>query len=262
MSAIILESSLVHYEALGRGKPLLFLHDWLGSWRYWVPSMVELSSSYRAYALDFWGFGDSDKVPARYSLKGYVEQVALFMDQMGIGKIPMVGHGLGGMVACLFAAQYPERVDLLMAVCTPLVGSQIARPLSTFSGGDNPASRILGRKLSSYQEVALEAGKTDAGAVVSSVKMALEEDLTEALENLDLPVMMLYGGQDPIIQPPDRSTLDSLDYNVYPFLLEEAQHYPMLEDTNKFNRLLRDFMIHRDNWEAIQVKEEWRRRMR
>jgi len=134
--------------------------------------------------------------------------------------------------------------------------------LSTFSGGDNPASRILGRKLSSYQEVALEAGKTDATAVVSSVKTALEEDLTEALENLDLPVMMLYGGQDPIIQPPDRSTLDSLDYNVYPFLLAEAQHYPMLEDTNKFNRLLRDFMIHRDNWEAIQVKEEWRRRMR
>jgi len=50
MSAIILESSLVHYEALGRGKPLLFLHDWLGSWRYWVPTMVDMSSSFRAYA--------------------------------------------------------------------------------------------------------------------------------------------------------------------------------------------------------------------
>ena len=68
MSAVILESSLAHYEALGRGKPLLFLHGWLGSWRYWVPTMVALSSSYRTYALDFWGFGDSDNILARYSI--------------------------------------------------------------------------------------------------------------------------------------------------------------------------------------------------
>ncbi len=262
MSAIILESSLVHYEALGRGKPLLFLHDWLGSWRYWVPTMVEISSSYRAYAVDFWGFGDSDKVRTRYSLEGYVGQIGLFMSQMGIVEAPLIGHGLGGIVALRFAADYPELVEQVLVVNTPISGKQINRALSTFGGGDNPASRILGRRLNAYEEVALEAEKTDGDAVAATVRSFLNEDLTILIEDLEIPVMLVYGAQGGIIQPPDDDFFDELDYNASAFVLEEAQHYPMLEETPKFNRLLMDFLIHKDNWDAIQVKESWRRRMR
>lgn len=262
MSAIILESSLVHYEALGRGKPLLFLHDWLGSWRYWVPTMVDMSSSYRAYALDFWGFGDSDKVTGRYSVAGYVSQVELFMDQMGIGKVPIIGHGLGGVVAVHFALAHPDRAEQLMTVCTPLTSGEIARSLSGFSGGDNPAKVILGRKLKSYEEVDMEAAKTDANAVVQSVKSVLNQDLLRVLEELDLPVLLVAGQEDPIIQVPDDDILEDLDYNVFPFIFAGAQHYPMLDETSKFNRLLRDFLIHKDNWDEIEVKDEWKRRMR
>jgi pimeloyl-ACP methyl ester carboxylesterase len=74
--------------------------------------------------------------------------------------------------------------------------------------------------------------------------------------------LLIYGQQDPIIEAPDEDMLEDLDYNVYSFRFEEAQHYPMLEDTSKFNRLLRDFLMHRDNWDAYKVKDEWRRRMR
>ena len=52
MSVIVLGSDIVHYEVLGRGRPLLFLHGWVGSWRYWIPSMQAASISYRTYALD------------------------------------------------------------------------------------------------------------------------------------------------------------------------------------------------------------------
>ncbi len=57
MSAITIENDLVHYEVLGRGRPVILVHGWLGSWRYWVPAMQQLSSKYRTYALDLWGFG-------------------------------------------------------------------------------------------------------------------------------------------------------------------------------------------------------------
>jgi pimeloyl-ACP methyl ester carboxylesterase len=262
MSAIILESSLVHYEALGRGKPLLFLHDWLGSWRYWVPTMVDMSSSYRAYALDFWGFGDSDKVTTRYSVPGYVAQLELFMDQMGVSQVPIIGHGLGSVVGIYFALMYPERVDLLMTVSMPVSADHIGRPLSSFGGGDNPARTILGRRLKSYEEVDIEAAKTDGEAVVNSVRSTMDQDLLGALESLDLPILMVNGMEDPIIQPPDEDILMDLDYNVYNFAFENAQHYPMLEEASKFNRLLRDFLTYRDDWDKIQVKDEWKRRMR
>lgn len=263
MSAIILESSLVHYEALGRGKPLLFLHDWLGSWRYWVPTMMELSHSRRAYALDFWGFGDSDKTHAYYSVDGYVRQVDLFMKQMGINKIPIIGHGLGGIVALRFAKQFPDRVQQAMVVSTPISASYLSSALSGFAGGDNPASRILGRQLNSYQEVAMEADKIDSRAVVETVHSFLQEDLTLLVEDLTIPVMLVYGAQDSIIQRPPVDWLDDLDYyNAYAFLLETARHYPMLDEPTKFNRLLLDFLIHENDWDQIEVKESWRRRMR
>ena len=68
MSAILLESQIVHYEVLGRGRPLIFLHGWVGSWRYWIPAMQAASVAYRTYAIDLWGFGDTAKDPAQYTL--------------------------------------------------------------------------------------------------------------------------------------------------------------------------------------------------
>ncbi|MBN1247051.1 MAG: alpha/beta hydrolase [Anaerolineae bacterium] len=262
MSAIILESSLVHYEALGRGKPLLFLHDWLGSWRYWVPVMVEMSSTYRAYALDFWGFGDSDKVATRYSVDGYVTQVEMFMDQLGLARVPVIGHGLGGLVALYFAYAHPERVEQVMTVSVPVSSEHFARSLTSYGGGDNPARIILGRRLKAYEEVDIEAAKTDGAAVVESVRSALRQELDAILETLDLPVLLVSGEDDPIIQTPEDGLLAQFDYNVYGYAFEGVQHYPMLEETSKFTRLLRDFLTYGDDWDKINVKDEWKRRMR
>ena len=61
MSAIIIGDKIVHYEVLGRGKPILFLHGWVGSWRYWIQAMQAASTSYRAYACDMWGYGETAK---------------------------------------------------------------------------------------------------------------------------------------------------------------------------------------------------------
>lgn len=59
MSATLLDDKIVHYEVLGRGRPIIFLHGWVGSWRYWVPAMQTAVMSFRAHAFDLWGFGDT-----------------------------------------------------------------------------------------------------------------------------------------------------------------------------------------------------------
>ncbi|MBN1488246.1 MAG: alpha/beta hydrolase [Anaerolineae bacterium] len=251
MGDVLLNTGLVHYEVMGHGESLLFLHDWLGSSRYWVPSMMDLSSAYRSYALDFWGFGASDKVVTRYKVEEYVKQLVEFMDQLQLYHIPLIGHGLGGVVALLTAARYPEKARQVMAIGVPLAGEYIARVLSDFRGSDNPAQSILGRRLNLYDEVVIEAPRTDSSAIVESLKSVLVLDLQAALSSIEVPVLLIYGQQDPIVEPPVVELINELKSNMRVFLLKKAQHYPMLEDTMMFKRLLLNFLMYRGDWESI-----------
>ena len=123
MSAITIEDELVHYEVLGRGKPIILVHGWLGSWRYWVPTMQQLSTKYRCYALDLWGFGDSGKDPARYSLEKQIDLLDKFIERMGIPKVVLVGHSLGAAVVAQFAAnaETGPKVHRMLLVAPPLL---------------------------------------------------------------------------------------------------------------------------------------------
>jgi pimeloyl-ACP methyl ester carboxylesterase len=136
MSAISLNGELVHYEVLGTGRPVFLLHGWIGSWRYWVPTMQQLQAKYRMYALDLYGFGDSSKNPTRFSLEHQIALLDDFMRQLGIPKAAFIGHGLGAMLAISFARRYGERVPKLLVASAPL-----------FDPGDLDRRTPAGRKV-------------------------------------------------------------------------------------------------------------------
>lgn len=124
MSAITVGSDLVHYEVLGRGgRPVILVHGWLGSWRYWIPTMRQLQLKYRVYALDLFGFGDSSKNPERYTINQQIELLDDFMKQLGIPKAAILAHGLGAHVAIEFAKLYPDKVARMLLVSAPLFDS-------------------------------------------------------------------------------------------------------------------------------------------
>ncbi len=137
MSAITIENDLVHYEVLGRGRPVILLHGWLGSWRYWVPAMRQLSMQYRVYALDLWGFGDTAHEAKFYGFPAQVKLLDQFMTKMGIEKAALVGHDLGAAVIARFAANEPTRVPRLLMVCPPLF--RFAPNAGSPAGGALPA---------------------------------------------------------------------------------------------------------------------------
>ncbi len=120
MSAITIENELVHYEVLGRGRPVILVHGWLGSWRYWVPAMRQLAGKYRTYAVDLWGFGDSGRNADFYKFDAEVKLLGEFMERLGIKKAALIGHDLGAAVAARYALKHPERVPKLMVIAPPL----------------------------------------------------------------------------------------------------------------------------------------------
>jgi len=260
MSAIIIDSGLVHYEALGRGKPLLLLHGWLGSWRYWVPVMEELSIEHRVYAFDMWGFGDSDRRDGRYDVESYVQLLDAFIENLGIlhMPLPVVGHALGAVIALLWAARNPDRIDRIMAVSLPLVGTSINRRLMT-SEALTLFDRAFIRQPSNFEALQLETGKAHEEAIVSSVHSVMGLDMQRELSRVNLPVLLVSGERDDIIAPVPEGELDS--EFVRGITLSDSRHFPMLDECPKFNRLLRDFLVAQDV-NSLSLKEEWRRKSR
>lgn len=261
MSAIVINEGLVHYEVIGRGRPLVFIHGWLGSWRYWVPTMEELSVNHRTYALDLWGFGDSDKPGRFYSINAYVELLGQFLDKLGVVHPTLVGHALGGVVALLFASQASDRVDQVVGVSVPLVGEAINRPLTSFSGSQDALMRLAARR-AKFPEVEMEVHKTDVSAVTDSMHSVIESDLRPVLPPLNIPVLLVYGGDDPLIKSPQQEWLQNCTDNVRAISVDGAHHFPMLEERNKFNRLLKDFLEAGDDLASLELKDEWQRRLR
>ncbi len=262
MSVVTLDGEIIHYEVLGRGRPIFFLHGWVGSWRYWVPTMQAASMGYRAYALDMWGFGDSAKRTAKYSLENQVSLLDQFMEQLGIAKIALVGHGLGAVVALSFAARNPRLVDRVMVSSLPLgYGSVNARLRS--SPVADLADWLLG-KLPGMESARMEAPKADPQAVQISLDNLQTINTLDIVQNMNTSCLMVYGQNDPAVQIPSQEAVAGLPEQFHTIVFEQAGHFPMLDDPNKFNRLLNDFLAlaSGESPRQLQLKEEWKRRVR
>lgn len=121
MSAITTDNGdIIHYEILGRGRPVVFVHTWVGSWRYWASTMTLLNVKFRVYAVDLFGYGDSARNPARYTQEHQLALLEDFMSKLGISKAAMVGHGLGALLVTEFARRHPDVVPRMMLVSAPL----------------------------------------------------------------------------------------------------------------------------------------------
>lgn len=259
MSALIVDGQMVHYEVLGRGPGLVFVHGWLGSWRYWVPTMQTLSARYRTYAIDLWGFGDSAKQRERYTLEAQTALLFRFMDQLGIPKAAFVGHALGGAIVLRFADQHPEMAARLMAVSVPLVGAAL-NPRFAGAAAASLLDWLLGRAPAADQ-IGAEANKADPTAIESSVRAVMEADLRVELSRMGVPCLLVHGERDPAVAAPQEAWFDGMHPSFHRITFDESRHFPMIEEGAKFNRLLQDFLESED-LKSLQLKEEWRRRVR
>ena len=262
MSAIILRDEIVHYEVLGRGRPTIFLHDWVGSWRYWIPSMQAASVSFRAYALDLWGFGDTAKNTSYYSIDQQLSLLEEFLEELGIGKIALVGHGLGAVLGLLYAARYPGDVDRILAVSLPPKESAI-QPRLRLGDPAELADWLLGRTPAT-EAAWLEASKADPRAIALSLVSLQSLDLPALPARANTPCLIVHGLDDPAITPLPAEQIAALPEPVHAIPFEACGHFPMLDEPSRFNRLLMDFLglPSGASPRQLQLKEEWKRRVR
>jgi pimeloyl-ACP methyl ester carboxylesterase len=273
VSAIYLDNRLVHYEVFGRGQPIIFLHSWVGSWRYWVSTMDTVAERYRAYALDFWGFGESEREQGKFTIEEYRQMLLAFMDQIGLKQAHLVGHGLGGMVAIRAAHTNPERFLRVVTVSTPLQGHvlrEFVKPgtLSRLLGHNSPAnvwSKLVSQIPIDDDEVQQELQEDTKNlqpAVVQGVQESiLNTDLLHELQELEtIPLLAVYGEKDALVPPEHAEWLSHENGRPHQLIvLPRANHFPFLEQSSTFGRLLLDFLVSEGT--PVEIKEQWRRRV-
>ena len=262
MSAIILDGSMVHYEALGRGRPIVFLHGWVGSWRYWVNSMQIASTSFRAYALDLFGFGDTTRDPLRYSLERQADLVNRFLEEMGIGKVALVGHDLGALVGFSYLKQWPKTVDRMMAINCPLEYDSVNARMRTASMAE--LVEWLAARTPEATSALADASKADPQAVSASMAGLQANNLLAGVRDLGVPCLFVYGPNDPAVTMPTQEKTDTFPNHMHQINLEGAGHFPMVDNPTQFNRLMTDFLALDSGVSPreLQMKEEWKRRVR
>lgn len=261
MSAVILDGAMVHYEALGRGRPIVFLHGWVGSWRYWINAMQAASTSFRAYAVDLFGFGDSDRSKTQYAVEKQAEMLGRFLDNLGIGKIALVGHDLGALVGFHYLKNRHESVDRMMAINVPLNYELLVTRMRTTPASDL-AEWLTGRQPEAMTALS-DASKTDPEAVSVSMSSLHAYGIFPEVRNFGVPCLFVYGANNPAFT--SAPSLDSvLPTHMHQINFENSGHFPMLDNVPQFNRLLVDFLALESGVSPteLQMKEEWKRRVR
>lgn len=111
---------LPYVECGERGGPaLVLLHAWGESLHAFSRLLALLPAELHAFAMDQRGHRDADKPASGYALVDYADDVAAFMDSVGLASAVILGSSSGGYVAQRFALDHPERVGGLVLVGAP-----------------------------------------------------------------------------------------------------------------------------------------------
>src|SRR5262245_33217315 len=135
---LAVETVMIHghrcaYVKTGRGPALLLLHGLGCDHHTWDPVLPWLSRRFTVIAPDLFGHGQSDKPRGDYSVAGYANIVRDLLAVLGIERVTVVGHSLGGGVAMQFAYQYPERTERLVLLAPGGMGSEVSVLLRALS---------------------------------------------------------------------------------------------------------------------------------
>nr|AIA13103.1 Unknown Function [uncultured bacterium] len=144
-----------------------------------------------------------------------------------------------------------------------------SNPLLGLLTGIKPAAllvRHVDRDAPDLDKLRAEVEKTDEAAILRSAQSFAGINLAMELHRLPSPTLLLHGKDDPLLPAPSDELIEQIargkaEGNLLAFVEPDLRHFPMLEITAKFNRLLMDFFDAQD-LTNVQFKDQWRRTMR
>jgi pimeloyl-ACP methyl ester carboxylesterase len=274
----------LYYEEHGSGTPLLFVHEFAGDHRSWLPQVHHFARRYRVLVYAARGYPPSDVPtdPAQYGQYRAVDDAISVLDAAGAERAHVVGNSMGGFTAIHLGLRHPDRITSVVAsgcgygahpdlqerfraeseaiaVAFETEGSQ---GMSTWYGvGPARVQYQAKDPLGHAEHVRVLAEHDPVGAALTMRAVQKERPSLYALHDelaaMDTPVLIIAGGEDDGALETDlmlKRTIPRAGLAVLP----RSGHVTNLEEPALYNQLVEDFLaqVEHGRWDRRDPRSQ------
>jgi abhydrolase domain-containing protein 6 len=252
-----------YLERPGPGETIVLIHGFSADKDNWIRFARYLPREYRVIALDLPGHGDSGKpLDKTYNGEFYTESFAHFADALNLSRFHLAGNCMGGFISLLYASRNPGRVKDLCLIDTAGFFKGIPRQsdfLIALSQGKSPLAPANSQEFDEYLNYAfheipfmpwpvktvLEARVTGNAPFMKKIFNDIHDTRTDPyslLPGLHLPVLVIWGANDRIIDVSTTSMLAKGLPDKEIVIIKNCGHLPMLEKPKRTAREYKQFL--------------------
>lgn len=239
-----------YYEGGPKGAPtVLLIHGFGADKDNWLLFSRQLTDNYHVIALDLPGFGDSSKqADANYDLHAQTERLAAFVNQLGLQQLNIVGNSMGGEIAALYAARYPQQMHSLALFANAGIDSPQPSELQQIlaRGEPNPLlvsnaedfNRLLDFVFVQPPPMPAALKQHFAARAIASRPLNQKifqqlisnpQPLAAELRKIQVPTLLLWGDQDRLLDVSAIEVMQPLLKQPSVVIMQDCGHAPMIE---------------------------------
>jgi len=251
--------SVVYLEG-GTGETVVLIHGFGAEKDYWTP-MSEYMKGYHLIIPDLPGFGESEKrSDISYDVVSQADRIHLLLKTLGVKKAFIAGNSMGGNIAGIFAAKYPDDVIALGLLDNAgIVAPEKSDLTKMLELGINP---LIVNKADDFDNL-MDFGYAEKPYIPSPVKAYLAGEairskpynekvwvdmerkpamLQNYLNKLTMPVLIIWGDKDRIINVSCVPVMEKSLKRYRTHILKNCGHGPMMERPEETAGYIKDFL--------------------
>lgn len=240
---------------------VVLIHGFAANKENWVRFARYLTDACHVVAIDLPGHGKSAKDNGmHYRIDDQVRYLHEILMHLGLDRCHLAGNSMGGAIACVYAASYPDRVESLLLLAPGGVRQYESQLDRLLAAGKNPMIIEKPDDFYALMDFAMEKKPyipwpiarvlAEKAITNKAVNERIFADLladqsfvfTEELEKIHARTLIVWGAQDRLISVNNASVFDQLIPDSRKIILNDVGHAPMFEEPERTARLYREFM--------------------